>query len=76
VAGDDDDQRLGAMLSDVMQSVEAARAGQAQVEEDGVGARAVEQAVGLFGGLGGLGVEAERLGTRGKPRGWSGRRRR
>ena len=49
------------MLLDGMQGFEAARARQPQVEQHGVGARAVEQAVGLLGGLRHLGVESERL---------------
>src|SRR6266852_9592358 len=49
------------MLLDGMQSLEAARARQPQVQQHGVGAGAVEQAVGLFGGLRHLRVESERL---------------
>jgi hypothetical protein len=49
------------MLLDRVQHFQAAGPGQAQVQQHGVGARTVQQPVGLFGGFRHLRVESERL---------------
>ena len=61
ISGHDDHQRVRTMFLDRMQRFQAARPRQPQVQQHRVGARAVEQPVGLFGGLRHLRVESERL---------------
>jgi hypothetical protein len=51
----------GPAFLDAAKGVQAAGAGQAQIEQDGVEGLCVEKPVGVFGGIGHVGRESQRL---------------
>jgi len=62
MAGHYDHQRVGAMLLDRLQRFQTGPVRRPQIQQHGIGVRAVEKPVGLLGGLRHLRVESERLG--------------
>jgi hypothetical protein len=62
IAGHDDDEGFGALGLDVAESFQAARAGQTQIEQNGIDGLGLQQAVGMFGGIGNVSDEAQREG--------------
>ena len=59
VARHHDHESFGALGFDMAESLEAARAGQAQIEQNGVDALGLQQAIGMLGGIGDMGDEAQ-----------------
>ena len=59
VSGDHHDDRIGLALADLVQRLQAAGARQLQVEQHDIDVLRVEQTVGMLGGIGHGGIEAE-----------------
>jgi hypothetical protein len=59
VAGHDDHQGFRTLGLDLAESFQAACAGQAQIEQNGIDGLGLQQAKGVLGGIGDVGVEAE-----------------
>ena len=60
IAGHHDDEGFGTLGLDVAESLQAARARQTQIEQNGIDGLVLQKAVGMFGGIGDMGDEAQR----------------
>ena len=59
VAGHDDHKSFRALRFDLAEGFEAAGAGQAEIEQNGVDALGLQQAISMLGGIGNMGNETQ-----------------